>query len=107
MEHQDWKAVVLRSNQANQAKKAASSSYQANSGIKVVDKENDEIEIVRVDKELAKQIREARVAKNLTQEQLARSLSISVDIVKTYENATAQRNGPLISKFKKFLNISK
>lgn len=107
MEHQDWKAVVLRSGAPKNKPAAASSSYQGNSGIKVVDKENDEIEIVRVDKELAKQIREARLAKNLTQEQLARAMSISVDIVKTYENATAQRNGPIISKFKKFLNISK
>lgn len=106
MEHQDWKPTVLRSHLTIASKKA-SSSYQGNSGIKVVDKENDEIEIVRVDKELAKQIREARVAKSLTQEQLARALSIGVDVVKSYENGTAQRNGPIISKFKKYLSISK
>lgn len=67
----------------------------------------DDNKITLVDKEFSKQITTARLAKKMTQAQIAHALSLDVSIIKTFENGTAKHSGPIVSKLKKYYNIHK
>jgi putative transcription factor len=69
--------------------------------------DDDMIKTEKVDPEFSKMIIQARLAKKMTQAQLAHALSLDVTIVKDYENGSAKKNGPITSKIKKYLNINK
>lgn len=108
---QDWKNVVIHGTNAVKSKKEQSEPKKVFVGMKeqgvVIDPETDEVKIITVDKEFSKQILQARLAKKMTQEQLAKALSLGLDVIKTYENGTARHNGIIVSKIKKYLNIHK
>jgi ribosome-binding protein aMBF1 (putative translation factor) len=55
--------------------------------------------------ELSKQFTQARIDKGLTRKELAQYLSIKESVVIEIEDGSAKHNGPLISKFKKFLGL--
>jgi putative transcription factor len=61
----------------------------------------------KVSSDLSKRIQKARTEKKLTQEQLAKLLSMNVGIIKSYENGTAIPNGVVLSRIKRALNITK
>ena len=67
----------------------------------------DDTKITLVDKEFSKQITTARLAKKMTQAQIAHALSLDASIIKTFENGTAKHNGLIVSKLKKYYNIHK
>lgn len=108
---QDWKNVVIHGTNAVKSKVVSDQPKKVFVGTKeqgiVVDPETDEVKIITVDKEFSKQILQARLGKKMTQEQLAKALSLGVDVIKKYENGTARHNGAIISKIKKYLNIHK
>ena len=60
-----------------------------------------------VPKELGIQITQSRVRKNMTRKQLANALSIQESIVADFETGKALYNGPMVSKFKTYLGLSK
>ncbi len=57
-----------------------------------------------VSSDIAKQIISGRIAKKLTQKQLAQSANISEKEIKDIESCKAIQNNVLISKIKKILN---
>ena len=67
----------------------------------------DEKKAEKVDMELSKMIVKKRVEKGLNQADLAKALSLDINIIKTFENGTALHNGMIISKLKKYLGINK
>jgi ribosome-binding protein aMBF1 (putative translation factor) len=108
---QDWKNIVIHGTTAVKSKMVSEQPKKVFVGTKeqgiVVDPETDEVKIITVDKEFSKQILQARLSKKMTQEQLAKALSLGVDVIKKYENGTARHNGGIVSKIKKYLNIHK
>ena len=103
-EHQDWKSVVQKSNKSSAKVAPAPASPKKVSN----NNDNDEtVQIIKVDKQLSQDILKARLAKGLSQVDLAKQMSLDVNIIKSYENGTASHNGTMVSKFKKFLNIHK
>lgn len=91
--HQDWTPVVIRN---SSAAKLAKQQKQNPAGTKEFAKlnEDDVPKLTTMTKEQAKVLREARVAKGLSQKDFAKSLNINVSIIQDYENAT-------IAKFNK------
>lgn len=92
-EHQDWTPVVIRN--SNAAKKAKEQK-QNPAGTKDFFKlnEDDVPKLNKITPEQCQILREARNAKGITQNDLAKSLNINVSVIKEYEGGT-------IAKFNK------
>jgi ribosome-binding protein aMBF1 (putative translation factor) len=89
--------------------KIASNKTNNNVNVSVSGKKiNDNDELPQVDKvgiETGKIIMQARLAKNFKQVDLAKQLNVLPDIIRDYENGTAIRNGNLLNKIGKILNV--
>lgn len=117
--HQDWTPVVIKkttnTKQTNPtnlvAKQGANKQQAAIKTEKVWDASDPdgepETRPVMIDKEFGQQITKARVAKQMTQKDLANALSLPVSVITDYERGQGIRNGNYVSKIKKYLNINK
>ena len=98
MDHQDWNTVILRK------KTEKKSNQNSNSNLKK--KENDDkIEIKKVSKQMAKQIIDGRMAKKMTQLNLAQQSCIDVKIIKQIESGNCIYNSEHINKISKVLGM--
>ena len=100
---QDWKPVFL-------VKDKPSTTNYVHTNITNVKKEllNDDVPVLKyIDKELSKEIVNARVAKKLNRKQLAKNMNIQENIVADFETGKALHNPQLISKFKSYLGLNK
>ena len=109
-EHQDLNQVVFR----KPTKKSSNNTHSKKpdniiSTIKVYDPANPDAEPMikpkMIDVEFSKQLVDARVAKGMTQKQLANALSIDVSIINDYERGQGVKSGPIVSKMKRYLGI--
>jgi ribosome-binding protein aMBF1 (putative translation factor) len=105
MEHQDWKAIVLKPAAPVIVKNIVEKKkIIENSSIKV--NENDEvIQIKKVPKEISQLITNARIAKKLSRKDLANQLNFKQDIIDDIETGKAIYNGSQIAKIKRQLGI--
>jgi len=118
MIHQDWNTQIVNGKMHDASKKASSvkktivtshiNKQETNLTVKkIYDLENPnaepEIRPVMIDKEFAKNMMAARVAKKMTQKQLAGACALDVSIINQYEQCKAVRNGQYITKIKKVL----
>jgi putative transcription factor len=116
MAHQDWNTVIVKNksaeNKRNTTKKTivTTHSNQQVTAITVkkeYDPENPnaepEIRAVLIDKEFSKKMTQARLAKKLSQKDLAKACMIDDKIISDYEKGGCARNGAYISKIKKVL----
>lgn len=114
-DYQNWTPVDVGHGTNKQVpKKPTSPKQQTNNNtasniVCAADKPLDmeDTKITLVDKDFSKQITTARLAKKMTQAQIAHALSLDVNIIKTFENGTAKHSGPIVSKLKKYYNIHK
>ena len=100
---QDWKPVFL-------VKDKPHTTNYVHTNITNVKKEllNDDVPVLKyIDKELSKEIVNARVAKKLNRKQLAKNMNIQENIVADFETGKALHNPQLISKFKSYLGLNK
>jgi ribosome-binding protein aMBF1 (putative translation factor) len=102
-DHQDWEPVVLVKKTTPEKKPQSTMTNVQKSLL------NDEEppKLKYIDREFAKQIVTARIAKKMNRKQLANAMSIPESTVAAYENATALHNGPMVARFKSFLGINK
>ena len=106
MSHQDWTPVVINKTLNNNTEKKPQSTLTNQQ--KALLSDDGEIHKVKyIDRELAQQIIQARVAKGLSRKQLAQALAVQECIVADYENAKAVYNGAMVNRFKTFLGINK
>jgi ribosome-binding protein aMBF1 (putative translation factor) len=91
------------------ALKVATKVHNNNVNVSVSGKKiNDDDELPQVEKigiDMGKIIMQARLDKKLKQVDLAKQLNITPDIIRDYENGTAVRNGALLNRIGKVLNI--
>ena len=113
-DHQDWKPVVIRKNvnqlkKDNPNKKKKVSSKKPNSNkleTKKIIADDGEINAPdKISHSLKIQIQQARVAKGLTQKDLATQLGLQPAIIKEYESGKAIPNGALLSKIGRKLGV--
>ncbi len=119
--HQDWTPVTIRKNTDSKQKKVDPNNLVAKQGANkqhtaiktekiwdAADPDGEpETRAVMIDKDFGQQIQKARVAKQMTQKDLANALSIPVSVINEYERGQGVRNGNYVSKIKKYLNINK
>jgi putative transcription factor len=67
--------------------------------------ESDELKINKVDKSLSKAIQQARMAKKLTQKELATKINEKPQVVGEYENGKAVPNAQIINKLERELGV--
>lgn len=67
--------------------------------------ESDELKINKVDKSLSKAIQQARMAKKLTQKELATKINEKPQVVGEYENGKAIPNAQIINKLERELGV--
>jgi len=101
---QDFKPMILSKFPLNPKPKVQDQPKQP-------DNKEPQEEIVKkkktIDMEFSKQVVQARLAKKLSQEALAKNINVNVSVIKDYENGTAIQNGSIVSKLKKELNMMK
>lgn len=116
MSNQDWKTIIIKGNITNKpfgvSKKVITTSHsnKQESSLtikKEYDPENPyadpEIRAVLIDKEFSKKMIQARLAKKLSQKDLATACMLDVKIINDYEKGGCARNGVYITKIKKIL----
>ncbi len=116
MLYQDWKTIIVKGNITNNSigvsKKIVTTSHSNKQTTQLtIKKEYDpenpysepEIRPVLIDKEFSKKMIQARVAKKLSQKELATSCMLDVKIINDYEKGGCVRNGVYITKIKKIL----
>ena len=67
--------------------------------------ESDDLKINKVDKSLSKAIQQARMAKKLTQKELATKINEKPQVVGEYENGKAIPNAQIINKLERELGV--
>jgi len=121
MSHQDWVPVIWKKPKSEKKKNQKSTMVVANkqknantmnNTIKKVYNEEDtnpknepDIMPVYIDQDFSKNLQKKRLEKKLSQENLAKALSIPVAIINEYERGTGVRNGTYVSKIRKYLNF--
>jgi len=119
--HQDWEPVVLKKtgkqlemnkNNCNKTivpnkNYTANKNNTANKNIstKILEDDIDNFEIKTVSRSLSVQIQQARIAKKITQKELAQKLNSQPSIIQSYENGKAIPNGEFLAKMSKILGV--
>ena len=67
--------------------------------------ESEELKHNKVDRNLSKAIQQARMAKKMTQKELATKMNEKPQVVGEYENGKAIPNGQIISKMERILGV--
>lgn len=120
LQHQDWTPVVLRKNTKPQTKEEKikagivtvstnNTNKQSTSDInKKKLEEDEEYKPPTVSYNLAQQIQQARVKKNLTQKQLAQQCNLPISTIQTYENSHANTavESSVLQKLSKALGVT-
>jgi len=131
MEGQDWTPVVIRkkkltgaeaksnstinqafrSGQAQTVKKHNAGSNKmmtagAGKNAAKLENETEELHHETVNFDLRRLIQQGRIAKKLTQAQLAQAINEKLQIVQDYENGKAIPNGQILNKLSRVLGIS-
>ena len=106
LDHQDWKTIVVKKPQENIKNSKKKPSNDTLKKISIEKKaENDELYHKKLTVELRQSIMKARVAKSLTQKQLANSVNLSQQIISDIESGKAIYNYQHINKIKRFLKL--
>eukprot|EP00457_Paulinella_chromatophora_P017355 gb/GEZN01018386.1/.p1 GENE.gb/GEZN01018386.1/~~gb/GEZN01018386.1/.p1 ORF type:complete len:141 (+),score=24.73 gb/GEZN01018386.1/:144-566(+) len=122
--HQDWEERVLtkrgpgpklsksqattaaRTGQADTVKKfggGANSKTGPTNASKLDDNEVDDFKHKEIPLEFKKALMQARMAKKMTQVQLATAINTKSNVIQTYENGTAIPDGAIIAKLNRAL----
>lgn len=103
-EHQDWKPVVIRSSQKAKKDKKTAPNLQNAPGTREFLKLNDDDipTLNKMTKDKATDMIQARNAKNMSQQDLAKRLNMPLSIIKEYENCNVKNFNKGI--YKKIMN---
>lgn len=132
MADQDWTTVTFQKSQKQKAKEAFTSQHSlaqakasgtvtterrfgaaenksahapSGAGLKKLEEAEEAQRIQTVNKNLAQAIMQARLAKKMTQAQLATAINERAQVVQQYEAGTAVPNGQIIAKLDRALGI--
>ena len=104
MEHQDWKTVILTKKRVYTPEETK--AYEEKQKLKLEKKKAEENEVKappKVNFELKKAIMQARIAKKMSQKDLATRLNVPVNSIAGYENGKIIPNNAFIVKIEKVL----
>lgn len=102
MNPEDWKPVVLRKSVPKQPPPQKPAFHKAVENLNSDDPEP----LKTVGVEIGKRIVEARLAKKLTQKELAKQTNLNVADIAAFERGTAILNRPKLNILARFLGVS-
>jgi ribosome-binding protein aMBF1 (putative translation factor) len=105
MDGQDWKTVVFRKPTDVQKKEKSDQQRRLSQRVKTKDDDTGAYAVQKLGKQTGKQIATARLARKMSQKQLASSLHIPLKTVQEYENGKALPSGTLINRLNRALGI--
>jgi len=115
--NQDHEVLILRSkgtkknytntnfNTVKREVHKGSGLVKTDKNVKKLDEETENLKIDKIDSNISREIVNARTKSKLSQKDLAKQCSISLDILKKYENGTAQRDMSIIKKLERKLRV--
>jgi putative transcription factor len=115
MHHQDWEPVILQKKQSKtltnndmrngkfQVRTKKSESAQK---MNKIDNETEKFTIKKISKKVSQEIQKGRLAKKLTQKQLANAINVSPKVITEMESGKAQPNEAVKRKIARVLNIT-
>ena len=101
MEHQDWKPVILRKKNT----KAPPPKAPRNAKFKKMDSDDPDPPQT-LNHSIKTCIQQGRVAKKMTQKQLAQELNLPVQTIAAYESGKAIHNKQILSKIGRVIGIN-
>ena len=108
MDHQDWKTVIIKGNpQKNTQRKEIreKKNPEAQRMYKLENEDFTSIKIKTTTPDQRKAMIQGRVAKKLTQKDLANQIGINIKNIQGYENGKIKVNNAEITKIERFLGI--
>jgi ribosome-binding protein aMBF1 (putative translation factor) len=108
MDHQDWRTITFTKTKARGDALARLYSHVTHSESRDHKLDRDErLEEKQTDKDIRKLIQTARIAKKMTQQQLATATNVKLSEIVQLENGTQKTPSPsLVAKLKNVLGIS-
>lgn len=122
MSGQDWNQVVIRGGKATSgaagkaakirtknitAKYRTPNSHQSKDQLKKsVEEDTGDYSIKKVSLEISKQIQKARLAKGMSQKDLAQNINQKSSVISAYEAGKAIPNGRILSQIGKVLGVT-
>ena len=111
--HQDWNTVIIHGKNivsknkktTKKPKSKVNSNTTNDKNMRKLDDEQDSFKHERVSKKVTTAIMQGRMAKKLTQANLAAALSLKVDIIRSYESGKAIPNNLILTKMQKILGV--
>lgn len=100
--HQDWNEVVLK--KPIEIKNVTNNNPKTNI-IKKLEQNDNIVSLPKLNLELKTSIQKARLAKKMTQKQLASLMNVNVQMINQYENGKIIPNNNFISRLEKILNV--
>ena len=100
--HQDWNEVVLQ--KPIEIKHSTSSNNKSKS-LNKLDQNETIVSLPKTNLELKTAIQKGRIAKKMSQKQLASQMNVSVQMISQYENGKAIPNNSFISRIEKVLQV--
>lgn len=101
MEHQYWKPVILKKNKDNKSRKQYATTINV---FNKLDDDNPEAPKI-ISHSIKMQIQQARMAKNLTQKQLAQQTNLTVNIISQYESGKTIPDKSVLLKLSRYLGV--
>jgi putative transcription factor len=105
MDGQDWKPVIFKKKTQMEINNEKVSTLHTSQSSKKTEENPDSFKINRITGKMGKQISEARVAKKISQKQLANMINLPQKTIQDYENGKAKVDGNIINKLNRVLNI--
>ena len=106
MSHQDWKPVILSKDTKKKKKEIQTKiSKRGPSKLTKIDNETENFKIEKVSLKFKKELQKARLAKKMTQKELATKLNVPPKVINEYEAGKAIPNVQLILKMDKVLGV--
>lgn len=100
----DWTPVTLKG-APKKKQPVATSSYvdQATAAARRAEKETETFKVATIDAGVAREVREGRARKRMTQKQLAQAVNEKPDVIRAWEAGTAPPNGALLVELRRAL----
>ena len=114
MHHQDWEPVILQKKQSKtltnndmrngkfQVRTKKSESAQK---MHKIDSETENFTIKKISKKVSQEIQKGRLAKKLSQKQLAQAVNVTPKVINEMESGKSQPNEAVKRKIARYLNI--
>ena len=114
LDHQEWEPVVFKKKQSktltnkeiregkfHTRKKIDENAQKMNK----IDNETETFKLKKISKNVSKEIQKARLAKKITQKQLAQAVNVAPKIINEMESGKSQPNEIVKRKIARYLNI--